>query len=60
MKKLLILGVAALSLLSTGCNSQKHNYTLEVEGGWHTSIEGQDFNTEGLKVNLKCSDCADV
>ena len=60
MKKLLILGVAALSLLSTGCNGHKHNYTLEVEGGWHTCIEGQDFNTEGLKVTLKCTDCADV
>ena len=60
MKKLLILGVAALSLMSTSCNGHKHNYTLEVEGGWHTCIEGQDFNTEGLKVTLKCTDCADV
>jgi lysophospholipase L1-like esterase len=25
--------------------------------GWNTCIEGQDFDTTGLKVVLKCSDC---
>lgn len=57
MKKLLVLSVAAISMLATGCNNgHKHNYELVAEDGWHTCIEGEDFNTEGLKVYLKCTD----
>ena len=57
MKKLFLLSAAALALMATGCNNRKHNYQLVAEGGWHTCIAGEDFNTNGLKVYLKCTDC---
>lgn len=58
MKKVALLTLSALALLTTGCNNgHKHNYMLVAEGGWHTCIAGQDFNTNGLKVTLKCTDC---
>ena len=57
MKKLTLLTVSILALLSTGCNGHKHTYELVATDGWHTCIEGQDFDTTGLKVVLKCSDC---
>ena len=57
MKKLTLLSVCLLTLLSTGCNGHKHTYELIAEDGWHTCIEGEDFDTTGLKVSLKCTDC---
>ena len=57
MKKFIILSVSALALLSTACNGHKHNYELVAYDGWKTCIEGTDFDTTGLKVCLKCSDC---
>ena len=61
MKKLTLLSVSILALLSTGCNKHQHTYELVAYDGWHTCIEGQDFDTTGLKVVLKCTDegCAD-
>ena len=56
MKKLVLLSVSVLALLSTGCNCQKHTYELVATDGWHTCIEGEDFDTTGLKVVLKCTD----
>ena len=47
MKKLILLSISALAILATGCEgSHKHN-----------CIEGQDFDTSGLKVTLRCTDC---
>ena len=57
MKKLILLSISALALLATGCNGHKHNYELVAYDGWKTCIEGQDFDTTGLKVCLKCTDC---
>ena len=57
MKKLTLLSVSILALLSTGCNRHQHTYELVAYDGCHTFIEGQDFDTTGLKVVLKCSDC---
>ena len=57
MKKLTLLSISVLALLSTGCNGHKHTYELVASDGWHTCIEGQDFDTTGLKVTLKCTDC---
>ena len=57
MKKITLLSVSILALLSTGCNAHKHTYELVVTDGWHTCIEGEDFDTTGLKVYLKCTDC---
>ena len=61
MKKLTLLSVSVLALLATGCNNHKHTYELVATDGWHTCIEGQDFDTTGLKVVLKCTDenCAE-
>jgi len=56
MKKLVLLSITALSLLATSCNQHKHTYELVAMDGWHTCIEGQDFDTTGLKVVLKCTD----
>ena len=57
MKKLILLSISVLALLSTGCNGHKHTYELVATEGWHACIEGQDFDTTGLKVTLKCTDC---
>ena len=57
MKKLILLSVSALALLATGCNGHKHHYELVAYDGWKTCIEGQDFDTTGLRVCLKCTDC---
>ena len=58
MKKIALLILSAMAVLTTGCNNgHKHNYMLVANGGWHTCIAGQDFNTSGLKVTLKCTDC---
>ena len=56
MKKLVLLSVSVLALLSTGCSGHKHTYELVATDGWHTCIEGEDFDTTGLKVVLKCTD----
>ena len=56
MKKLVLLSVSVLALLSTGCSEHKHTYELVATDGWHTCIEGEDFDTTGLKVVLKCTD----
>ena len=60
MKKLILLSISALAILATGCEgSHKHNFELVADGGWHTCIEGQDFDTSGLKVTLRCADCGE-
>ncbi len=60
MKKLILLSISALAILATGCEgSHKHNFELVADGGWHTCIEGQDFDTSGLKVTLRCTDCGE-
>ena len=63
MKKLTLLTLSALAMLATACqNTPKHHYELVALDGWHTCIEGEDFNTDGLKVYLKCTDegCEEV
>ncbi|MBR5997182.1 MAG: hypothetical protein IK028_04070, partial [Bacilli bacterium] len=54
MKKLTLLSVALFALLSTGCN-QNENYEFVVDdfNAWHTFIEGENFNTDGLEAYLK-------
>ena len=56
MKKLVLLIFSVLTLLSAGCSEHKHTYELVATDGWHTCIEGEDFDTTGLKVVLKCTD----
>ena len=63
MKKITLLTLSALAMLITACqNTPKHHYELVALDGWHTCIEGEDFNTDGLKVCLKCTDegCEEV
>ena len=54
MKKITLLSVALFALLSTGCN-QNENYEFVVDdsNAWHTFIEGEDFNADGLEAYLK-------
>ena len=54
MKKLTLLSVALFALLSTGCNQSEEQYLyIDDSDAWHTFIEGQDFNTDGLGVFLR-------
>ena len=54
MKKLTLLSVALFALLSTGCNqSEEQVLYIDDSDAWHTFIEGQNFNTDGLGVFLK-------
>ena len=54
MKKLTLLSVALFTLLSTGCNqSEEHYLYIDDSDAWHTFIEGQDFNSDGLGVFLR-------
>lgn len=59
MKELKILGLLALMCLSTGCAPEQHNYELVVvnDADKQTYIAGDNFDTTGLKVALKCTDC---
>ena len=54
MNKLTLLSVALFALLSTGCNqSEEQVLYIDDSDAWHTFIEGQNFNTDGLGVFLK-------
>ena len=54
MKKLTLLSVALFALLSTGCNQSEEQYLyIDDSDAWHTFIEGQDFNSDGLGVFLR-------
>ena len=54
MKKLTLLSVALFALLSTGCNqNETYEFVVDDSNAWHTFIEGENFNTDGLEVYLK-------
>ena len=54
MKKLTLLSVALFARLSTGCNQSEEQYLyIDDSDAWHTFIEGQDFNSDGLGVFLR-------
>ena len=54
MKKLTLLSVTLFALLSTGCNqSEEQVLYIDDSDAWHTFIEGQNFNTDGLGVFLR-------
>lgn len=61
MKKTLIFLVPLL-LLSSCNNSCKHEYELVVtkESNWHTFVQGEAFNADGLEVSLKCNKCGET
>ena len=58
MKKFGLFGLFVLAMMCSGCNTGcDHYYVLEAENGWHTCIEGSDFDTSGLEVSLYCRKC---
>lgn len=55
MKKLTLLSIALLTLLSTGCNNetnQTFTFSVDDTNGWHTFIEGENFKTDGIEAFL--------
>ena len=54
MKKLTLLSVALFALLSTGCNqNETYEFVVDDSNAWHTFIESEDFNADGLEAYLK-------
>ena len=54
MKKLTLLSVALFALLSTGCNqSEEYDFYIDDSDAWHTFIEGENFNSDGLRTFLR-------
>ena len=54
MKKLTLLSVALFALLLTGCNqNETYEFVVDDSNAWHTFIEGEDFNADGLEAYLK-------
>ena len=54
MKKLTLLSVALFAVLSTGCNQSEEQYLyINDSDAWHTFIEGENFNTDGLQAYLR-------
>ena len=59
MKKLTLLSVVLLSLLSTGCQKHQHTYEISISknANWRTYIAGDNFDATGLEIVGKCSSC---
>ena len=54
MKKLTLLSVALFAVLSTGCNqAEEYDFYIDDSDAWHTFIEGDNFNSDGLGAYLK-------
>lgn len=54
MKKLTLLSVALFAVLSTGCNqNEEYDFYIDDSDAWHTFIEGENFNSDGLGAYLK-------
>ena len=54
MKKLTLLSVALFTVLSTGCSNNEEQFLyIDDSDAWHTFIEGENFNTDGLEVYLR-------
>ncbi len=54
MKKLTLLSVALFAVLSTGCNqAEEYDFYIDDSDAWHTFIEGENFNSDGLGVYLR-------
>ena len=69
-KKIILLPLIALAI--TGCGTQnnnpghsKHEHTFDSlvvinDADWRTYLLYSDFNTQGLKVGVKCSTCNQI
>lgn len=54
MKKLTLLSVALFAILATGCNrSEEYDFYIDDSDAWHTFIEGENFNSDGLGAYLR-------
>ena len=54
MKKLTLLSVALFAALSTGCNqAEEYDFYVDDSDAWHTFIEGENFNSDGLRTFLR-------
>ena len=54
MKKLTLLSVALFAVLSTGCNqAEEYDFYIDDSDAWHTFIEGENFNSDGLLAYLR-------
>lgn len=54
MKKLTLLSVALFAVLSTGCNqAEEYDFYIDDSDAWHTFIEGDNFNSDGLRTFLR-------
>ena len=58
MKKLLVLLIASMACLMTGCDADNGNYELVVtkNSDWQTFVAGDNFDPTGLEVALKSLD----